>query len=270
MISASVVLYNTKIEFLEKLFYSFEKFCPEIFIIIVDNSPHDNLRKFIPKKYNYIHTPENIGYGHAHNLAIDLANDLNYKFHFIVNPDVYFNEDIITILMDIIVKDDNIGMIMPNILYPDGTTQYLPKLLPSPISIIIRKLKYFNAYFNKYINNYEFRNVKHDRLYQVPVISGCFSLIKIDAFLKVGKFDTNFFLYFEDWDLSRRISLKYKTLFYPNVSIIHNYASEANFKFKFFIIYCKSAILYFNKWGWILDRYRDYVNAKAINQLNEN
>lgn len=270
MISASIVIYNTRIEYLNKLFTSFEKFRPDIYIIIIDNSPFDILRNHIPQKYKYIHTPENLGYGHAHNLAIDLAKELNYKFHFIVNPDVYFNEDIITKLIDIIINDNKIGMIMPNILNPDGSTQYLPKLLPSPISIILRKLKFSKTIFKNYINNYEFRKFNYDKIYEVPVISGCFSLVNIDAFISSGKFDTNYFLYFEDWDLSRRISLNYKTLFFPNVSIIHNYASEANFKFKFFLIYCKSAFLYFNKWGWIMDSYRNYINTKAIKQLNEN
>ena len=270
MISASVVIFNTKIEDLQKLFSSFEKFRPDIFMIIVDNSPHDDLNKYIPKKYKYLHTPENLGYGHAHNLAIELAKDLKYKFHFIINPDVYFNDDIITSLIDLIDSNDKIGMIMPNILNPDGTTQFLPKLLPTPLSIIIRKLNFSISFFNNYINDYEFRKAKNEKIYQVPVISGCFSLINIEAFINSGKFDTKYFLYFEDWDLSRRISLNYQTLFYPKVSIIHNYASAANFKLKFFLIYCKSAFIYFNKWGWFFDTYRVYVNKKTKKQLYEN
>ncbi len=270
MLSASIVLYKTKKEYLDKLFLSFKKYRPDILIIIIDNSPDDNLKYLIPQEHKYIHTPENLGYGHGHNLAIDLAYNLNYKFHLIVNPDVYFNEDIITKLYDIINKDESIGMIMPNILNPDLTVQYLPKLLPSPFSLILRKLSYSNIYFNKFITNYEFRNFDTEKLYEVPIISGCFSIINIAAFLTSGKYDTRFFLYFEDWDLSRRIGLNFKTLFYPKVSIVHNYASDANFKFKFFLIYCKSAILYFQKWGWLFDRHRSNINNKTLKQLNEN
>jgi GT2 family glycosyltransferase len=270
LISASIVLYNTSTIFLNKLFNSFETFRPDVYIIIVDNSPTNILQSKIPPKYKYIHSPENYGYGHSHNLAITIANELNYEYHFIVNPDVYFNEDVITKLIDVITFDNNIGMIMPNIKNEDGTLQNLPKLLPTPLSIILRKLKFLHSLFPNYINNYEFRNFNKEKVYEVPIISGCFTIVRIEAFIKSGSFDPKYFLYFEDWDLSRRMSLNYKTIFYPKVSIIHNYASEANFKFNFFLIYCKSAYIYFNKWGWIFDNYRIHCNKKTLNQLNEN
>ena len=100
------------------------------------------------------------------------------------------------------------------------------------------------------------------KICNVPIISGCFFIINTSIIDQIGFFDERYFLYFEDWDLSRRVNSKYKNIFYPNVSIYHKYASDANYKFKSFIIYIDSAIKYFNKWGWFFDYQRKKINKK--------
>jgi hypothetical protein len=104
-------------------------------------------------------------------------------------------------------------------------------------------------------------------IYNAPVLSGCFTLFNTEALQKIGFYDDSFFMYFEDWDLSRRIHQKYKTIYYPKVSITHEYESGANKNKKLFIIFIKSAIKFFNKWGWILDRERNKINNSALNQF---
>ena len=84
----------------------------------------------------------------------------------------------------------------------------------------------------------------------------------------VGIFDDKFFMYFEDWDLSRRMHLHYKTLYYPIVSVYHGYDSGANKNLKLFKIFIKSAIHYFNKWGWFFDSQRNKVNKAVLDQFN--
>jgi GT2 family glycosyltransferase len=80
-------------------------------------------------------------------------------------------------------------------------------------------------------------------------------------------YDDNYFMYFEDWDLSRRMHKKYKTIYYPLVSVYHGYESGANKSFKLFKIFIQSAITYFNKWGWFFDKDRKQMNKKALSQF---
>ena len=74
-------------------------------------------------------------------------------------------------------------------------------------------------------------------------------------------------MYYEDFDLSRRIHTKYKTLYYPNVSVIHGYARGASKNFKLFKFFISSAIKYFNKYGWIIDSNRKKVNKMVKKSL---
>jgi GT2 family glycosyltransferase len=260
-VTASIVLYKSDPKQIEEII---SKIRPTISLYLIDNSPNNSLSYLGTNNHvTYIYNPTNPGFGSAHNLAISKSIKLGSKYHFILNPDVTFESEVLDYMVNQMNEDSKIGMIMPQILNLDGTIQNLPKLLPSPFSIILRKFKKPRAFINKY----ELRNVPTDRVYNAPILSGCFTLLNLNAIKEVGMYDDNYFMYFEDWDLSRRIHKKYKTLYSPKISIIHGYDSGANRNFILFKIYIKSAIHYFNKWGWFFDSERKKINSATLEQF---
>ena len=218
-------------------------------------------------RIEYVFNPSNPGFGAAHNIAIKSSISIGAKFHFVINPDIYFIEDVITPMVSYMAKDKKIGMMMPQILNLDGTVQNLPKLLPSPLSILLRKLKKPIKMYQNFITRYELRNVPEKMIYNAPILSGCFTLLNLEAIKKVGTYDDKFFMYFEDWDLSRRMHQQYKTICFPLVSVYHGYESGANRSSKLFKIFIESAITYFNKWGWFYDSTRTQINKEALSQF---
>ena len=94
-----------------------------------------------------------------------------------------------------------------------------------------------------------------------------FGIDEKQNYKEVGVYDDRFFMYFEDWDLSRRMHQKYKTIYYPKVSVVHGYESGANKDKRLFKIFVKSAIYYFNKWGWFFDSERNKINKKTLQQF---
>jgi GT2 family glycosyltransferase len=266
--SASIVLYKSNSIYLQRALDSFNNEFANITIIIIDNSPSNNLSSICAfDNCIYIHNPSNPGFGVAHNFAIEKALEIGTKYHFIVNPDVFFEGDIIKTMIEAMVKDNSIGMLMPKVLNLDGSIQNLPKLLPTPLSLILRKLKWPNSIYKKFINRYELRSVPEDKTYNCPILSGCFTLLNLQAIKEIGMYDDKFFMYFEDWDLSRRMHQHYKTLYFPKVSVYHAYDSGANKRFMLFKIYIKSAIKYFNKWGWFFDNARKRINLSTLAQF---
>lgn len=83
----------------------------------------------------------------------------------------------------------------------------------------------------------------------------------------VGLFDENIFMYTEDIDLTRRIHKKYKTMFWPEVTIIHAHKRGSYKNKRLLKIHIKSAIHYFNKWGWIFDKERHKWNKEILKEL---
>ncbi len=269
LVSACIVLYNTSQIDLQKSLSSLmeEELISKIYLI--DNSPK-KMKNFIDisnDRIIYIHCPENPGFGFSHNMAINKVLELKYDYHFVVNPDIYFNKGVINEMIDYIEANSSIGMMMPQILNIDGTVQNLPKLIPSIYSIFMRKFRKPKPIYRKFIDKYEFRNYNVNKVYNLPILSGCFSLLNLECISEIGMYDDRYFMYFEDWDLSRRMHKKYKTLFFPKVSVFHGYESGANKNFKLFKIYIRSLIVYFKKWGWIFDKERRKFNGNALKQL---
>lgn len=271
MITASIVTYNTSIEDLNKLIGSLYLIKAPIKIIIIDNSPLDTIRSFFEKldDYDYVHNPINPGFGASHNIAIQRSFEYGSRFHFVINPDIYFDHDVMSPMIEYMKLHPDVGMMMPQILNDDGTIQNLPKLLPHPFSIFLRKLKRPKYLYKTFINRYELRFINKDLIYNSPIISGCFTLFRVSALQKVGLYDDQFFMYFEDWDLSRRMHMKFKTVYFPLVSVYHGYESGANKSSRLFKIFVKSYIRYFNKWGWFFDKKRSKVNKHALEQFND-
>jgi GT2 family glycosyltransferase len=269
LITGSLVLYNSDRAEVSKAIESFIKNVKDFKLFLVDNSANQSLKSLVELdcKLEYIHNPSNPGFGASHNLAMQSAQSIGSKYHFIINPDTYFIEDVVSSMIDYMENNTMVGMMMPEILNVDGSPQYLPKLIPSFFWVLRRKLKRYDPWHDKFIQKYELRNTPQNLIYNTPIISGCFTLLKMDAIKDVGGYDDRFFMYFEDWDLSRRISRIYKTVYFPSVSIYHGYASGANKNSKLFRVFIQSAIIYFNKWGWFFDRNRIVMNKKTLDQF---
>lgn len=266
--TSCIVIYRNDSKMLQTTIHSLLMFDGICRLFLVDNSPTDELKVLVTdERIEYIHNPSNPGFGASHNIAIQKAMKFGAKYHFIVNPDIRFDTDVISPMVKYMAKDTTIGMLMPKILNEDGSVQNLPKLLPSPLSILLRKIQKPAGIYKKFINKYELREVSGDVIYNAPVLSGCFTLLNLDAIKKIGMYDEDFFMYFEDWDLSRRMHQQYKTIYFPVVSVIHEYESGANKSVKLFKIFVMSAVTYFNKWGWFFDENREKINNEALTQF---
>lgn len=268
LVTASIVLYLNDLLDLEKAISSVLNTDQNIKLYLIDNSPTDEL-KLLNRNSQivYIHNPTNPGFGAAHNIAMSKSVEAGSMYHFIVNPDVYFDGDVVSSMISYMELDPKIGMMMPKILNLDGTVQNLPKLLPSPFSILLRKIKKPKRYYKKFIDTYELRFVDEFKIYNVPILSGCFTLLNVKAIQEIGMYDDKYFMYFEDWDLSRRMHQRYKTIYYPLVSVYHGYDSGANKSSRLFKIFVNSAVAYFSKWGWFFDDERKKINKEALSQF---
>ncbi len=106
--------------------------------------------------------------------------------------------------------------------------------------------------------------VPHNKVINVPFLSGCFMFLRTTALKETGLFDERFFLYAEDTDLSRRIHQKFNTIFFPFAEIYHSHARGSYKNIRLTWHNLKSAFQYFNKWGWIFGKEREIINEAAM------
>jgi glycosyltransferase, family 2 len=271
-LSASIVLYNTKTEDLKRVINSYFSYRGEKQLFLVDNSPTDKLKEIIKVYPNndiyYIFNNENMGYGKAHNIAIKKSIEQNLPYHIILNPDIIIEKDALEKLANYMELHPEVGNIMPKIIYPDGELQYLCKLLPSPIDLIFRRFIPIKKWKESINKRYELHSFGYDKIMNVPNLSGCFMFLRTETLKQVGLFDENIFMYLEDIDLNRRIHSKYKTIYYPEATVIHEHQKESYKSKKLLKAHIKSAIYYFNKYGWFFDKERNNINRKTLKEIN--
>ena len=237
-------------------------------LYIVDNSSNDELRDFLKDNHRirYIHSL-NLGYGSGHNVAIRKSLEMKADYHVVLNPDIYWTDDVITTLHDFMDRTPDCGLVMPKIVYPDGSTQYLCKLLPTPMDLIGRRFIPIPHYQNKHDYKYELHWSGYDKIMEVPSLSGCFMFMRCSVLEKTGGFDQRYFMYAEDLDLCRRIGEVSKTMFYPSVSVVHEYEKGSYKNKKLLRYHIRSLIKYFNKWGWLFDSKRNLKNKQCIDAI---
>jgi GT2 family glycosyltransferase len=271
-INVSIVLFKNDQDLVKKAIYSCINSVLINRIYLIDNSPTDILSCLasLDSRIEYIFNSANLGFGKAHNIALRKSIEENIPYHLILNPDVYFNKGVLEELYYFMEANKDVGLVMPKVLYSDGTIQYLCKLLPTPFDLFGRRFLNFGP-FKKIIENrnkiYELRFTGYDKIMEVPYLSGCFMFIRTEVLKKVGLFDERFFMYLEDTDLSRRIHRVSKTIYYPEVSIYHEYGKGSYKNPKLLKYHLDSAIKYFNKYGWFFDKERDEINKKTLKKL---
>jgi len=256
-ITGSIVLYKSNPKYINDIINIFYNTELTVKLYLIDNSPFPDIKtKLNLVQSEYIFTENNLGFGAAHNIVLKNSKKFG-KYHIIINPDIILKTNIFSEIYKYMEINSEIGLMMPKVLYPNGEIQFLPKLLPSPLDLFIRNAPFLSFLKDKINEKYEMRYLDHNTFFSPKIISGCFSVVRTELLLKHSLYyDDKFFMYFEDFDLSRRFNNVSKLLYNPQIEVIHEYERGAGKSSKLFFIFLKSMIRYFNKWGWFFDKIR--------------
>ena len=163
---------------------------PSINILIIENSDNINFKEKIKKKYPNIKiflTGSNLGYGVGNNYGLKRVKT---KYALICNPDIIFKKNFFNEVNNYLKHKLNFHLL--GVSYKFGS-----------IWETCGYLKEFNTKNIKPKNKLSDQSIK-----EVDWIIGCSFLINLDKFKNKKFFDENFFLYFEEVDLCRRVKLK--------------------------------------------------------------
>lgn len=171
-------------------------------LVVVDNGPEDGARDWATANGHLLVTPrENVGFGPACNLGAAAAGS---DFILFINPDARLGDGALHALLGAASAHPAAVAFGPEIQRADGSVfRYRPSILLGR-----RAARKYPA--------------RPKKLCQVPSLNGACFLCRRDAFERVGGFDDNIFLYFEDDDLSLRLSEQEGPLLYvPAAKVFH-------------------------------------------------
>lgn len=178
-------------------------------ILIVNNSPQEDL-KFLLKldqRIKIIKAKKNLGYAAGCNLAAAKAKGEYLVF---LNPDSEVNEYWLEEGLRPF-KSQSVGAVMS-------------KILDSKNKKVNSRGGEINYTGIAWAGGYGEEDKKETAPYEVGFASGASLFIKRDDFFSAGKHDPDFFMYFDDVDLSSRLRLLGKKIFCaPHSIIYHDY-----------------------------------------------
>jgi len=180
-----IVTYRTDKKILTDCLNSID---PQINILIVENSKNNKFKEKLENKYpnlNVVLSGRNLGYGAGNNFGLTRVKT---KFALILNPDVTLEQNFIKELDKYL--DQQINFHIMGVNYRNDTQW---------------KSSGFFSEFDKKIKLKHEEKSNHDSLEVVDWIVGYTMLINLEKFESRKLFDENIFLYFEDFDLCRRI-----------------------------------------------------------------
>ena len=209
-------------------------------IIIVDNGRNDHIIDKIKTHQNItniISKNINIGFGKGVNLAFE---KISSDYFLVLNPDITINEENINNLLDIIIKNEDCGIVSPLIIPDKDSFGAFPE-----------KGKGINRNVIEKKSSQIQDKILPEGHCCVDVTKGCVLLIRSKHFRKVGMFDEKFFLFWEEIDLCKRFRKeKLSVIMAPEIKVTHNEGSSAKKNIRNFIIrnYYKelSPLIYFN------------------------
>ncbi|WP_231427184.1 glycosyltransferase family 2 protein [Pedobacter sp. Leaf250] len=193
-------------------------------IIVVDNASMDKTIYGLKQKFPDVHlllNKNNEGFGRANNLAMEMAKG---EFVFLLNSDAYLISNAVEQFL-IFMRNPNhqkYGVCGGELLTGDDRETVSFGNFPNLFGIF----SMFGLYLffrEKYQQKYLLGVVNYnDHIKEVDFISGAAMFIRKSAIELVGPFDPDFFLYFEETELSFRIAKTgLKSIILPYIKIIH-------------------------------------------------
>lgn len=268
-IVASIVLFKNSEVVLKEAIQSFLNTTLNVKIVLVDNSPDDNLKKMssLDSRIDYIFNNSNVGFGAAHNVAIKKYVE-RCQYFLVLNPDIYFSCGQLENMVEFMDKNKFVGHLMPKVLYPDNSVQFICKKIPTFFDLFARAFlpSILAPMFENRLKEFDYRDKDYDKtMYNVPYLSGCFMFLRSATLQQVGYFDERIFMYLEDADLTRRFLEVSQTIYFPGAVIYHHFAKGTYKSLRLMMYTIHGGLIYL--WKWRFKKLFIYKNVSMENKV---
>lgn len=193
--------------------------------------------------------PQNLGFGMGHNSVLD---ELGSEVHFILNPDVllYDGQDTLNGLADWLLAQPGAVMATPQLFFPDGRIQHLPRRKPTPWLLLARQLApRLGGAFAKADAHYTMQDEDLTAPRPIEFCTGSFMAVRTDTLKAIGGFDKGYFMYVEDADITQKALQKGSVWLAPQFKAIHAWHRDPMRDAHKFMMQLKSMGRYFGRWG---------------------
>ncbi|MFT2752259.1 glycosyltransferase [Clavibacter sp. Sh2088] len=164
-------------------------------LVVVDNRTTDAERERVRElaahpstRVHGVYPDGNTGFGTGMNIGVAAARELGAREFLLLNPDATIEPDQLAVLRDAVAADP-LALVAPLILRPDGSTWFRG----SDLYLADGRIRGAA------------RRAQHPGQAVEPWLTGACLLVTDELWTRVGGFSDDYFLYWEDVDLSRKV-----------------------------------------------------------------
>lgn len=206
----------------------------------------------------FIKERRNLGYGRAANALVRLLQEKLGSlppFIAVLNTDLSWAPGTFETMRGWMLAHPEVSLAVPRIVDQRGETQLLCKRNPTLLALLSRRFipKSLKPHWLLcYDRWYCMADQDYAHVIETTYLSGCCMVFRSPAYLKVGGFDERYFLYLEDADLARRLSLDGRCVHLPIAEVKHGWGRGNYSSLKLMLVNLISAWKYFGAWGLAL------------------
>jgi GT2 family glycosyltransferase len=192
-------------------------------VIVSDNGSTDGTIEFVKENYpqaQVIENGRNLRFAKANNVGIRVCQG---EYVLILNPDTIIHHRCLDKVVACADQHPEVGALGCRVLNADGSYQLSAQPFPTVRRelVVAFRLQWLSYLADWFLGD-SYKGWKGDVEKRVDWITGCFMLVRGDLLKRLGGFDEQFFYYYEDTDLSRRIvESGYPILYTPVGTITH-------------------------------------------------
>lgn len=230
-ISIIIVTYNSQ-ETIEACLGSIATSAPGLTteLIIVDNGSTDgtlDIVRQVDSSAVVVRNEQNLGFATACNQGAAKASG---EWLFFLNPDVELDNGSIATLLATMRRMPPVGLATLRLRFPDGTFQANCRNFPTVTNLLFSRGSVMGRLLWSRVDPHAtvYTLPDHPDVTAVPAVSATAAAINRDLFHALQGFDTRYFMYMEDTDLSYRLHLyKHRNLFVPQAGAVHGWGQGA-------------------------------------------
>lgn len=191
-------------------------------VIVVDNASQDGSADMVAEEFpraKLIRNSENRGFAAANNQALAVAGG---RHILLLNSDTVVHGDVLARSVAYLESNPDVGVMGCRVLNGDGTMQPTCSRFPTLLNLILLTSGLWKLPWPPFLDRYQMRRWdRHDER-DVEVVTGCYMLVRREAFEQVGYLDESFFFFGEETDWCRRFrDAGWKVRFAPVGEITH-------------------------------------------------
>lgn len=189
---AAIVVNYGSVALLRANLLALSRECPELLVVVVDNftstQEAQNVRALADEAgWHAALQPTNVGFGIGMNRGAEVAIALGAQRLLLLNPDATIDRENLE-LLDAVVRADPTAMVVPRILNADGSLH----VAGTDVLLDTGDMRSFHK-----------RDLTPEARH-LPWITAACLVVGVPMWTTIGGFDEDYFLYWEDVDLSVR------------------------------------------------------------------